>query len=356
MVEKLYSEFDANLTISSAHGKTFDEKTLNLDPIRKLDRVAQVSKGVEEIVIIQHEKKWANATLFGVEDSFLELTSMEKNMINGKAKLRDQDALFGIIGAGLLNKVQGAIPEHEEFESVQVYFPKREAKMSIASNPFRSDVLKLSGDVFYNKMVSDEALIVPLEYAQEMLNYESDISAVYIDCKNKEDLFEVQEEVQQLVGSEFVVKTHYEKNALIYQTSKTEKIIVICILVFIFILAIFNLVASLTMLYIEKKDNLFTMQSYGADRKFIFNIFFYEGILISFKGIFFGLILGLAVAGSQIYFNLVELPNSDGQPFPMFLTFYDILMVVGIVTFISIFASYLSIFFLLRNQQAAYEK
>ena len=349
MVERLYSSFDANLTIQPATGKSFDEKTIDIGKIRQTQGVALVSKAIEEIVILKHEKKWVNARLFCVEKDFLELAQVSGHMVDGNAVIEAHGDRFGLIGATLLDKLQGFIPEHG-YESIVVYFPKRNAKVSGLSNPFRTELLKISGRINYNKEVNEEALLIPLEMGQEMLDYEGKISAVYVNCKHKEELYDVKERLEQVLGPHFKVKTHFEKNALIYQTSKTEKMIVICILVFIFILAIFNLIASLTMLYIEKKDNILTLKSMGASPGFIFRIFFFEGLLISFKGIFFGLVLGLIIAFCQYYFKILILPNSGGQAFPMWITLDDSLLVFGIVSIISILASYLTISFLIKNQ------
>ena len=123
----------------------------------------------------------------------------------------------------------------------------------------------------------------------------------------------VKEEIIKFLGNEFIVKTNYEKNELIFKTSKTEKLIVMIILLLIFIIAAFNLVASLTMLFIEKMDNIKTMSSFGADRKFVFKIFFFEGLMISLKGIIIGLILGYAICFTQIYGELLQMPNSVGR-------------------------------------------
>lgn len=350
MVEKLYSEFDANLTIKAKTGKSFDEKTLHIGQLKKIEGVAHVSKAIEEIVILKHEKKWVNAKLIAVEEDFLNMIEAKKHLVDGEAFITMDNQNFGLIGASLLDKLQGFIPEHS-FESIIVYFPKRNARVSAMNNPFRTEMLNISGRINYNKEVNEEALLIPLSLGQEMLDYEEKISSIYINCKTKDALFDVKEKVEKLIGSNFRVETHFEKNKLIYQTSKTEKIIVIFILVFIFILAIFNLVASLTMLYIEKKDNILTLKSMGANKSFVFKIFFYEGLLISFKGIFFGLILGFLIAGSQYYFKLITLPNSGGQPFPMWLNVTDCILVFVIVSIISILASYLTISFLLKNQK-----
>ena len=184
-----------------------------------------------------------------------------------------------------------------------------------------------------------------------MLGYENDITAVYVATKTNADLEKVKEEIQLKLGSDFDVKTHLEKNELIYKTSKSEKLIVIAILVFVFILAAFNLVASLTMLYIEKKKNIVTMQSFGANESFIFRIFFYEGLLIAFKGIIYGILIGVAVCLLQLYGELLVLPNTNNQPFPIELSLVDGLFVLTLVSILSVLASYFPVKYLVYKNR-----
>jgi lipoprotein-releasing system permease protein len=187
--------------------------------------------------------------------------------------------------------------------------------------------------------------------ATSMLGYEKDITAVYVSVKSNADLEKVKEEIQNKVGDKFEVKTHLEKNELIYKTSKSEKLIVIAILVFVFILAVFNLVASLTMLYIEKKKNIWTLQSFGANESFIFRIFFYEGLLIAFKGVIYGILIGVTVCLIQIYGHLLVLPNTNNQPFPIELTVTDGLFVLTLVSILSIIASYFPVKYLVYKNR-----
>jgi lipoprotein-releasing system permease protein len=210
-------------------------------------------------------------------------------------------------------------------------------------------MIKLAGRINYNKEVNDETLILPLETASELLDYDSDISAIYVNIDSTYELEDVKQSLIQKLGSKFEVKTHLEKNALIYQTSKTERIIVIAILIFVFILAAFNLVASLTMLYIEKKDNIKTLESMGASESFVFSIFFYEGLLISFKGILIGLILGYGICFLQIYGNVIQMPNSGGESFPMNLSWGDAVLIITLVGTLSLLASYLPVKYLIRK-------
>src|SRR5690606_27547080 len=124
----------------------------------------------------------------------------------------------------------------------------------------------------------------PIELSRELLGYsENELNAIYLDVTDVKQKHAVKNAIQQQLGDQFTVKTNDEKNELIFQTSKTERLIVIVILVFIFILASFNLVASLTMLFVEKKDDIHILKSMGGDGRFIFRIFFYEGLLIAAK-------------------------------------------------------------------------
>ena len=138
---------------------------------------------------------------------------------------------------------------------------------------------------------------------------------------------------------------------MIYKTSKSEKLIVIAILIFIFILAAFNLVASLTMLYIEKKKNILTLQSLGADEKFIFKIFYFEGLLIAFKGVIIGAIIGTSICLIQYYGEFLVLPNSGNQAFPIKFKISDGILVLTIVSILSILSSYLPVKYLIYKNR-----
>ncbi len=349
MVEKLYSEFDSDITIRYAKGKTFNENQIDFNQLKQLKGIENYTKAVEEVVVLKHEKKWVNAHLIGVDSSFLNITQMSKHMVDGSPKLQDSNGEFGLIGASLLDNLGGYIPEREGYESLLFYIPKRNAKVRLGSNPFTSQTINISGRMNFNREVNSDIVVLPIRLAKELLNYDEDITAIYIDVSKNESNDEVKERIIQFLGKDFDVKTNYEKNELIYKTSKTEKIIVLFILIFIFILAAFNLVASLTMLFIEKMENVKTMISFGANKTMIFKIFFYEGLMISFKGILFGLILGYAICFTQIYGNLLVMPNSGGEPFPMFLKYTDVVLILFLVTSLSILASFLPVKYLIKR-------
>ena len=155
--------------------------------------------------------------------------------------------------------------------------------------------------------------------------------------------------IKKTIGNDFLVKTNYEKNEIIFKTSKSEKIIVIIILIFIFILSAFNLVASLTMLIIEKKDNIKTLENIGLNKSKVFKIFYFEGMLIAIKGILIGLIIGYGVCFVQLFGGVLEMPNSHGEIFPVKLKFSDAILIPILVLTLSFFASYLPSKYLLKT-------
>lgn len=349
MIEKLYSDFDADITIRSTNGKTFPESQIDLKEITKIDGVSNMTRAIEEVVVIKHEKKWVNANLVGVDSSFLAISKMKKHMVDGEPILNDGSKTFGLIGASLLDKLGGYIPEKVGYEQVILYAPKRDSKVRLGSNPFTTKLIDISGRMNFNREVNAENIVVSMAVAKEVLNYRDDITGVYVDVLPDHENETVKESLINLLGSNFEVKTNYEKNELIYKTSKSEKIIVLIILIFIFILAAFNLIASLTMLFVEKKDNIQTLISFGADQRSVFNIFFLEGLLISGKGIIIGLLLGYGICLFQLKSALLTMPNSGGEPFPIDLSLTDGLLIVSLVTLLSVFFSFLPVRFLLKR-------
>jgi lipoprotein-releasing system permease protein len=348
MVEKLYSEFDSDIVIRSSIGKTFNENQIDFKKVNQFEGVKRISKAIEEIVVLKKEKKWVNAKMLGVESTFLEMSGMVHHMVDGYPTLNENNKDVSLIGASLLDDLGGYIPS-SGYESILLYAPKRDAKVSIGSNPFTTSSVLLSGRINFNREVNAEFIVVPINFARNLLSYDSDITSVCVEIEEGFDNFEVKERLQEMLGKGFVVKTNYEKNELIFKTSKSEKLIVMVILLLIFIVAAVNLVASLTMLFIEKMDNIKTMLSFGADRSFIFRIFFYEGLIIAFKGIIIGLLLGYSICLVQVYGHVIEMPNANGEPFPVKIKYSDSLLIISLVSILSFLASYVPVKYLLKR-------
>lgn len=348
MIEQLYSEFDPDVIVRASVGKSFSENRLDLKELNKVEGVRNVSRVLEEIVILKHEDKWVNANLYAVDSSFLTMASASEHMIDGVPLLQDGSMSFGLVGATLLDKLGGFIPGVGH-ETVILYAAKKELKIRAGRNPFRTEMLKLNGRFSYNKEINAQTILLPLAKGQELLDSDSRLTAVYLDVAADYSNEKVKSDIQKILGSDFTVKTNYEKNELIYKTSKSEKLIVLFILLFIFVLAAFNLVASLTMLFVEKLENMKAMIAFGASKNFLFRLFFYEGMLISGKGIGIGMILGYVVCFLQLNYHLLLMPNSGGEPFPISVTLMDAVFILSLVVLLAVIFTVIPVRFLIRK-------
>ena len=348
MIEQLYSEFDPDITIRASVGKSFNANRLNLEEINTIEGINTSARVLEEIVILKHEDKWVNANLYAVDSNFLSMSKTSEHMIDGVPMLQDGTVNYGLVGATLLDKLDGFIPGVGH-ESVIFYAAKKNLKIRAGRNPFRTEIVKLNGRFSYNKEINAQAVLLPLEKGQSLLDSDGRLTAVYIDVLPEYSNEDVKAMLQSKLGDDFVVKTNYEKNELIYKTSKSEKLIVLFILLFIFILAAFNLVASLTMLFVEKLENLKAMQSFGASKNFLFKLFFYEGMLISGRGIAVGIILGYIVCFLQLRYHLLLMPNSGGEPFPISVSLSDAFFILFMVVLLAIIFTVIPVRFLIKR-------
>lgn len=342
LVIKLYSDFDPDITIRSSKAKTFNQTFIDTEELDSLPEVNCLVKALEEVVILKHEEKWVHAKMLGVDPIFIESSKMEEHLVDGEAALYINDQPQAIFGAFLLEKLDAYVSSSGMMEE-QVTFnvPLREGKLRPGKRPLNSRKVSVASRMNYNREVNGEYVVVPYDLANELLEYGEDISAYYVDVKEGEDIDQVKLKIQKILGEDFTVKTSYEKNELIFKTSQSERLIVYLILVFIFILSSFNLIASIAMLFVEKKEDIATLFSLGADRNTIFNIFFFEGLMIVGRGIIIGMVLGYMVCLAQMQFSLITMPGAPGEPFPIKFIFFDGIFILLSVGVLGLIVSYL---------------
>jgi lipoprotein-releasing system permease protein len=352
MVVSLYSEFEPDIKVELTKSKTFDQNQISYNELESIEGIQSYSKVIEEITILKHEEKWVNSTMLGVEKSFISMSNLPKKILTGSAIIEDEYGAMAVIGAGLLEKLEGYIPEEpNQYESISIYAPLRDKKATISttSSPFTDKRIQLAGRFTYNKDVDFNYLIVPLWYATEILEYKNDISWIGVEINDQADAEVVKKRIKEVLGPEFSVKTRYEQNELIYKTSQTERWITLLVLGFIFILATFNMIASLSMLFLEKVKDLKTIQSFGGNDKMIQRIFLNEGLLINGLGVVLGVILGYIISFLQIKYQFVSLDESGAEPFPIKFLFRDGLIIMTIVGTIGFLSSYLPVKYLMKK-------
>lgn len=341
MVIKLYSDFDPSISIRSAKAKTFNQGFIDFEKIKAVEGVQNISRAIEEVIILKHEDKWVHAEMVGVDTSFLAMSNMKDHLVDGTPTLYANNKPQAIFGAYLLDKLGGYIPMSDHIqEQITFNVPLREAKLRPGKNPLNVRIVSVSSRMNFNREVNAEKAVIPYDLANELLEYGEDITALYVDVSDNYNLNTVKEEIQAVVGNDFKVKTNFEKNELIFKTSQSERLIVYFILVFIFVLASFNLIASIAMLFVEKKSDITTLYGLGATKRTIFNIFFFEGLMIVGRGVILGLVIGYLVAFIQIYLGLVAMPSAPGESFPMLATWSDAFMIISSVSVLGLIVSY----------------
>ncbi|MEO9534245.1 MAG: FtsX-like permease family protein [Crocinitomicaceae bacterium] len=350
LVISLFSNFEPDVKIEAAYTKSFNADFIP-EEVYQIEDLQNYSKVIEEIAIIKNDEQFIIGTIKGVENSFLTMCKMEENLLDGTTQLYSGDQPVGLVGAGALENLSGYIYESDfPAENFTVYSPNRNQKISRRNlDAFTTSRIPIVGTFSFNNEVDQEYLVVPLEFAAEILDYGNEITSVELDFPDGTDTDAKKAELIQILGPNFKVKTNYEQNELIYQTSKSEKWITTLLLAFIFFLATFNMIASITMLVIEKKDNMKTLFALGAKEQQLHKIFYYEGLLINGLGLVFGLVLGYGICFLQQQVGFIRMEGSMVEYFPITFKWDDLFVILGITMIFGVIAAYLPSKFLIKR-------
>lgn len=342
LVANLYSSFDPDLKITAKQGKTFDATTFPKDKIKNIKGVKYYCEALEETIYLRYKDGEAIATVKGVEDDFILMSGLDTMITEGELVLKSKGNNFAVVGYGIAYKL-GLFIENV-FEPLRLYSARREELTTF--NPeqaFKLGNIMPSGVFMVNQDFDLKYILVPLDFAKELLERKNEISSVEIGLEDGSDEMYVKNEIEKLAGGKFEVKTRYEMNELIFKTNKTEKWITYLILTFILVIATFNVIGSLTMLILEKKDDMNILRSIGAEKVTIKKIFLFEGMLITLLGGLGGLLLGALLCVGQQLFGFVRLQGVIVEFYPVKLITYDFLAVIVTVLLIGFIASWLPV-------------
>ncbi len=353
LVLNMFNSFESDIEISAAESKTFDRNFIPSE-VFKNDGIVNFSEVIEEIAIVKNRENFIIGTIKGVESTFLEMVDIKQHLLDGSPKISNEYGALALIGGGAIENLDGYIFQLEnQYEYFTIYSPNKERKISGNKlkniDAFTTSQIPITGVFSYNNDVDQNYLIVPIDYAAEIFNYKDEISKIEIDYAPEIDLKSKKEELKVLLGDSFNVVTSFEQNKLIYETSRSEKWITTLLLGFIFFLATFNMIASITMLVIEKRDNLKTLYALGAQKNQMQRIFFYEGLLINIIGLVLGLIVGYGVCYAQQQLGLLEMKNSTVEYFPIVFKSNDFFLILGITLTFGTLAAYLPSRFLIQR-------
>lgn len=350
LVSTLYTTFESDIKIESVKSKTFDRNLIDRN-IYEVGGLKDYTEVIEEIAIFRHEEQFQIGILKGVEDPFLRMSEMSGHMEDGPADLGEPGYPLGLVGVQALQNLNALI--YDSFgpvESFTIYTPNRGEEISRTNlNAFSTSQIPIVGTFSFNNDVDQEMLVIPIDYAAEIMDYKEQITSIEMTFDESVDLDNKKLELQSILGEDFKIVTRMERNKLINQTSKTEKWITTLLLAFIFFLATFNMVASITMLVLEKRDNLQTLRAMGAKTAQLHRIFFYEGLLITGFGLIIGLILGYFICWLQIQFGFIGMDGGHSAQFPVAIKIEDLFLILGITTIFGTLAAFLPSKFLIKR-------
>ncbi len=342
LILNMYSTFTPEMRVEPAQGKSFVPDSLLARKLNSDPRVLHYSEILQEKVLLRYGRNQYIAVLKG-EAPDSKKSAISDSLINeGEYKLRDKNANYAVVGAGV-QAYLGISLEREDL-LLSVYSPRKDAINSInPAEEFNVRTIKPVGVVVAQPQF-DDVVIVPISFAREVLSEYEKVSAIEIDLKPGIGQSEFKKELTELVGNNFLVKDRAQQNPTLYKVLNSEKWAIFLILTFVLIIAIFNIIGSLTMLVIDKKKDIAVLKSLGAGESFIKNIFFAEGMFISLFGCIIGMALGLAFCILQKEFGLIKMEGIElvTSVFPVQIKMFDFTLVFLTVTSISLIASFVS--------------
>ena len=350
IVEDMYNSFDSDLKITLKEGKTFSPNEIDTTKLNKIEGIKYYSPIIEETVVLQKEDRVETAKIKGVKSNYLFQTGFEKVKTEGILDLENEGSSFCFTGYGIQSKL-GFSSDPKYNNSLIIGGMPRDKKITNRSNPLNNIPINVGG-VFRTDSPNDiKYLFTSLKFAEELLEYKNEITSfeVFIMENKGYSLSKIKKEVKASIGNKFEVKTREEQNSLIFKATKTEKIAVYIILCFVLIIAAFSLVASLTLLILEKRKDVFTLYSVGFTRKDVRNLFFYEGMLINVLGGIIGVVIGLTICYIQIYSEIVPMDPDTNLPFPIIIKALDLINIIITVLVIGFISSYFPVKYLVKR-------
>lgn len=352
LIGMFYSDFDPDIKITVVEGKMFNPADIETDKIKNLSGVVSYAEVIEEIAMLRYGKQQCVATIKGVPENYPDYTKIDELLIDGEYYLEKGGINYAVVGRGIANNLGIGI---SFLDALHIYVAKKGKQASLnPSRSFNHKSLYPSAVFAVLEDVDAKYILVSKQFAREIFESENEISSIELALADDADTEKVQNKLQEILGKGFHVKNKVQQRDLIFKTMKSEKWAVYFILVFILLLASGNMIGNLTMLYIDKKEDISILSSMGLPEKYINRIFLYEGWLISVAGGIVGALLGVFVCWLQITYGLVKLPGTGGSfvisAYPVHINFTDIVLACSAVLIIGFIASWYPVKFMSRKQ------
>ena len=345
LVATFFTSFDPQLKVMPAEGKTVAADDPILTQIRQLPEIEVATECVEDQALAVYHGRQAMVVIKGVEDNFSQLTHINEILVgDGEFSLHAADLDYGIPGIRLAELLGTGYTYREP---MKIYAPRREGQFDMTNpeNAFEEDELYSPGVLFNVKQAKydKDYILTSIGFARRIFDQQGMLSSLELRLKPGSRFNAVKDKVRELCGTKFVVKDRFEQQDDTFKIMKIENLIAYIFLTFILMVACFNIIGSLSMLIIDKKDDVVTLRNLGASDKQIVRIFLFEGRIISAIGAVIGIVIGLLLCWAQQQFGLVALGSTSGSfiinAYPVSVHPEDIILIfitVLVVGFLSV--------------------
>ncbi len=343
IISSLYSEIDPHLEVRAKSGKTLDTTAPEIKRLEEIDGVEAVTPVVEDNALALYGDKQQPVVIKGVPPNYSKVNNIDAALIDGATMFADS-LPYAVIGVGISNTLMVA-PHF--LSPIYLYAPKRKAKVNLInpSTSFNTRQVYCSGVFSISQSESDNKFVyVPIEVAKQLFDYTTEATLLEIKVTDEQNVGEVQKEAQNILGEEYVVKDRIEQKSEAFSMMAIEKWITFFMLLFVLVISTFNIIASVSMLIIDKKENIKTLHNLGSKESFITRIFFNQGVLISFIGAVIGVLLGLALSLMQQHFGILKMgANFIVEYYPVKVIWSDVLLVVAVVVAIGVLIAWIPV-------------
>lgn len=337
LVKSTLSNVEPDILITPAKGKVFIPEGEAFDRIKANPMIGEYDLILQENVFVDYDGHQGIAKAKGVDSAFEAESPLAEHITNGEFSLHKGQLPQMVVGAGLAYKM-GMNPVF--LASAELYFPIRDRNFSLANPAASIETVRMrpSGIFSVNQQIDDDLMIVPIEEMRKLLGYEEEVSGVEIrlaEGSTAKDIRSAIKHIQKELGPEFKVLDRFRQNPSLYKMMRYEKAAIFLILIFVIIIIALNIFGSITMLIIEKKDDIETYRSLGATDKMLRHTFTLEGWLISLLGLAAGLVVGIGFSLAQQHFGFIKMPGSFlVNAYPVILQWQDVLATIAGVALI----------------------
>lgn len=342
LVISLSNTLTPDIRIEPTKGKTFNPNIKDLKLYQTDPSVAVYTEVLEEKALLRYGEQQFIGKIKGVSDNYLKNNKLQQIIVQGEFKLKEQEDVYAVVGSAVQYTL--GININDPLRVLEIYSPNKSTGSAFSpTDEFVSRYIAPVG-VFESSQESDNEVIIPIKTARALLAESKNVSAIEVILKDSLQVDKQVRDLQKKLGDDFVVKDRIQQNALLYKILNSEKWAVYLILTFVLVIATFNIVGSLTMLVIDKQKDIAVLNSLGADKTMIRQIFLLEGLMISLIGCLLGLVLGGLFCFLQIKFGFITMSqgNMVVNAYPMAIKLADFLLVFVTVLVISFIASFIS--------------